>query len=204
MDQKVLYYEVNFLTTEKKARREIIRAIEAEFDFIRMCQGMIKPFGFQAKQSLDRFIALSLRKLLCDESSMLKTVCPDFKMPPLSGKLFECPGEHNEMQLYEIQPDIRVKPQSEWILLDAWLNEKIAWIDKGVNEIPDFYDDRFFERINAGIGNNTLEQYFVSDVSGGNGKKKVWRLKDTSYKTVVYGILRNKGYYDLSIKRLIK
>jgi len=203
MNQNVLRYEVNFLTTDKKNRTETIRAIEAEFDFVRMCQGMIKPFGFQAKKALDGFIALSLRKLLCDKQSMLKAVCLDFKMPPLSGSLFECLGEHGEMQVYEMYPDIRVKPQSEWISLDDWLNEKIAWIDKGVDDIPEAYEDSFFQMISSRFGNNSFEQYFVSEIQENSGKK-IWRLRETNTKQQVYDLLKSKGYYDLSVKRLIK
>jgi hypothetical protein len=203
MNKDALRFEVNFLTIQKKNRNDSIRAIEAEFDFVRMCQGMIKPFGLQAKKLLDGFIALSLRKMLCDEQSMLKAVCPDFKMPPLSGSLFECLGEHGEMQVYETYPDIRVKPLSEWISLDDWLNEKIAWIDKGVDDIPEAYEDSFFQMISSRFGNNSFEQYFVSEIQENSGKK-IWRLRETNTKQQVYDLLKSKGYYDLSVKRLIK
>ena len=142
-----LRYEVNFLIEEELTRAEMIRSIETEFDFVQMCQSMVKPFGYQARESLDRFLALSLRKLLCDKDSLLKKVCPDFKMPPLVGELFSCPGEQNEMKLFELHPDILIKPQKDWIPLDDWLMERIAWIDKQVDDIPDAFEDRFFQMI---------------------------------------------------------
>ena len=92
-DNEILRYEVNFLTLESISGDSIIRAIESEFDFVQLCQSMIKPFGSQARDYLDRFIALSLRKFLCDGNSLLKKRCPEFKMPPLEGCHFDCPGE---------------------------------------------------------------------------------------------------------------
>ena len=152
-DSNALRFEVNFLTIEEMTRSEKIRSIEAEFDFIQMCQSMIKPFGYQARESLDRFLALSLRKLLCDENSLLKSVCPEFKMPPLSGELFSCPGEQNEMKLFELRPDILIKPQKDWISLEDWLKERIAWIDKHADDVPDAIEERFFRMITKRIGN---------------------------------------------------
>ena len=120
-EETTLRYEVNFLTIEEMVRTDKIRTIEAEFDFVQMCQSMIKPFGLEARKSLDRFLALSLRKLLCDENSLLKSVYPDFKMPPLVGSLFSCPGEQNEMNLFILEPDVLIKPQKDWITLNDWL-----------------------------------------------------------------------------------
>ena len=122
----VLRFEVNFLTLESIQGNNIIQAIESEFDFIQLCQSMIKPFGSQARDYLDRFIALSLRKFLCDDNSLLRRTCPEFKMPPLEGTHFDCAGEKNDMRLHEIHPDIRIKPQNEWVPLDEWLNTKIC------------------------------------------------------------------------------
>ena len=45
-----LNYEVNFLTEFPISRSDKIKTIEAEFDFVQMCQKMIKPFGFEAKK----------------------------------------------------------------------------------------------------------------------------------------------------------
>lgn len=51
-DTFVPCYEVNFLTIEEMTLQEKILPIEAEFDFVRMCQSMIKPFEYQARESL--------------------------------------------------------------------------------------------------------------------------------------------------------
>lgn len=93
--------EVNFLTEMKMYRKEILDAIRNEFDFISFCQALIIPYGIEAKKKLDRFIALSMRKLLFDKNnSLILNVCPEFKMPPLTGHPFYVAGEHDEMQLH--------------------------------------------------------------------------------------------------------
>ena len=200
-----LDYEVNFLTASPISRSDKIRTIESEFDFVQMCQKMIKPFGFEAKKGLDRFIALSLRKLLCDEQSMLIQVCPNFKMPPLSGLLFDCPGENNDMKLHSINPDIRIRPQNEWLPLKKWLDEKIAWIDKDVSDIPDVYTDRFFRMIVERIGNQSFaESFYREEIEEQDNKSIIWKLKDTHDKEKIYRILKTKGYYELTIRRMIK
>lgn len=205
-EETALRYEVNFLTTEEMVRNDKIRSIEAEFDFVQMCQSMIKPFGIDARKSLDRFLALSLRKLLCDETSLLKSVYPDFKMPPLVGELFTCPGEQNEMRLCLLKPDILMKPQKDWIRLDDWLEERIAWIDKQSDDVPDAIEDRFFQKIIKRIGTDSFKEYFTSNVIEIDGKEAViWRLKSPCVnREKVFNILKEKGYYDLTIRRMIK
>ena len=199
-------YEVNMLTIEKMGHDEIVNAIKTEFDYIRLCQGMIKPFGFQAREVLDRFIALSLRKFLCDDSSMLKSLCPDFKMPPLCGRKMEFPGENEEMKLIEIHPYIHIKPQNEWISIDNWLDERVAWIEKGADGIPEMYRDSFFREILSRCQDKTLEGLFVLDEVVENGKNiKVRKLTDPiNNRQIVYDCLKKHGYYDLSIRRMIK
>jgi hypothetical protein len=194
-DVIALRYEVNFLTIEEMGRSQKISSIEAEFDFVQMCQSMIKPFGLEARESLDRFLALSLRKLLCDENSLLKSVCPEFKMPPLTGVSFSCPGEQNEMKLFEVRPDILIKPRKDWISLADWLEERIAWIDKQADDVPDAIEDRFFQKIIKRIGTDSFKEYFLRDVIEIEGKEAViWRLRDPCVnREKVFNILKEKG-----------
>lgn len=49
--QEPLCYEVNFLTEELANSHDEIQEIKKEFDFIRMCQGMIRPFGIDARET---------------------------------------------------------------------------------------------------------------------------------------------------------
>lgn len=203
---EILRFEVNFLTLESIKGDSVIQTIESEFDFVQLCQSMIKPFGSQARDYLDRFIALSLRKFLCDDNSLLRKTCPEFKMPPLEGYHFECPGEKNDMRIHEIHPDIRIKPQIEWIALDRWLETKIAWIDKGIDDIPAAYDYRFFHNLEEQISNIKFTNCFIKDETEIDGRTvEIWKVKpQIEYKEIVYSILKEKGYYDLTIRRMIK
>ena len=158
----ILNGEVNFLTKDRIIHGDIaIREIEKEFDLIQLWCSMIKPFGFDALDVLNRLMALSLRKMLCEDSSILREVCPSFKMPPLEGKELEIPGDNNEMKLVEIYPSMHIKPKEEWIPIEKWLNERIAWVDKDARSIPDAYTDSFFEKISNGIGDHSFQDLFV-------------------------------------------
>lgn len=198
-----LYNEVNFLTEDDQLFGEsLYRTIKAEFDLIRYWQSMTKLFGYEARTVLDNYIALSLRKLLCDKESLILKVCPDFKMPPLSGREFRCPGEEGEMQLVEINPDITIESESEWISLDLWLNEKIAWIEKDVTNIPDAYSNRFYSLLAKKLSSTKFTTFFECKH---DGKDIIWCLKNPQTdKQKIYELLKDNGYYDLRIRTLIK
>ncbi|SCY10391.1 hypothetical protein SAMN02910292_00890 [Lachnospiraceae bacterium XBB2008] len=200
----ILGYEANWLTEDNY--QGTARSIRTEFDFIRLCQGMMDPFGVEAREILDRFIALSLRKLLCDDNSILKAICPSFKMPPLSGDIFKCEGENHDLKLVEIHTDIHIKPQNEWVPLSEWLDTTIAYIEKGIDDIPDAYDDRFFQLLKAKLDDRDVATIFEPKVIDNVSETKtIWEVKDPSKnKEKLYSLLKDKGYYDLSIRRMIK
>ena len=127
-------------------------------------------------------------------------------MPPLEGCHFDCPGEKNDMRIHAIHPDIRIKPQDEWILLDEWLDTKIAWIDKGIDDIPIAYDYRFFYNLEEQISNAKFTNCFIKNTAEIDGRTiEIWKVKpQTEYKETVYSLLKEKGYYDLTIRRMIK
>ena len=201
--KKVLNGEMNFLTDDDLVFGDnLCRVIKAEFDLIRLWQGMATIFGFEASKVLDNYIALSLRKLLCDKESLILKICPNFKMPPLDGHEFRCPGENDEIKLVEINTNIRIKPESEWMALDVWLGQKIAWIEKDVTSIPDAYSNRFYSLLAQKIATNEFTDLFEcrSDERG-----RIWYLKNPQGdRQKVYDILKDRGYYDLTIRTLIK
>lgn len=202
-----LGYEVNFLTEDTVLVGDsAIRAIKAEFDLIQLWQSMILPFGSRAWIVLDRFMALSLRKMLCDNKSLINMICPTFRMPPLKGQKLKIPGEKGEIKLIEIQPDFEMSPQSEWVPLKDWLDEKIAWIEKDVSDIPDVYEDRFFKKIVARLGNNDFERLFrPKTIRFDNSEMNIWELiNKTEGRQRAYSILKSNDYYDLSIRGMIK
>ena len=199
----VLNGEVNFLTEDDQMFGDnLCRVIKTEFDLIRSWQGMATTFGYEARTVLDNYIALSLRKLLCDKESLILKICPNFKMPPLDGNEFRCPGENDEMKLVEIHTNIRIKPEAEWMVLDEWLNQKIAWIEKNVTNIPDAYSNRFYSLLASKLATQKFTDLFECRV---DGTDRIWCLKNPqSDKQKVYDILKDKGYYDLTIRTLIK
>ena len=204
MDSKqILNYEVNFLTEEDVLSSDsAISAIKAEFDLIQLWQGMIRPFGFQARAMLDCLIALSLRKLLCDDNSLLLSVCSSFKMPPLSGKRFDCPGDDNSMKLVIINTDVYMAPYDKWIPLNSWLNETIAWIEKDANSIPEAYTDWFYKMLERKLNKSDFKDYYQCELCDGN---KIWKIKEPSKnKQKVYDLLKKHDYYDLTIGRMLK
>ena len=202
-DNKPLNYEVNFLTEEKLSRAGAIQAIEAEFKLIQLWQSMSLSFGSQARDILDCFMALSLRKMLCDEDSILLKLCSDFKMPKLQGHIFSMP----DMKLTEIHPQNEIAPRDEWVPVTDWLKQKIAWIDKGISDIPDSYEDSFFRAIVERIGDrHQFETLFECVESSSSNKTiKTWVIKDKiKGKERAFELLKNKGYYDLTIRKMIK
>ena len=207
MKQEVFYGEINFLTEERMSRTEMITELRHEFDFICFCQALMNPYGIEAKKMLDKFIALSLRKLLIDGGSILLKVCPDFKMPPLTGHVFDCPGENQEIRMQAIMTEIHVKKQEEWIPVDEWLNQIIAKIDKTAADIPILISDIFFQKIMRATGNRTDIQncYQAEEIEDGGKINTIWRLKKPEENQAeVFAILKEAGYYDLSVRRMIK
>lgn len=207
MEQEVFNGEVNFLTEEVMSRSEMITELWHEFDFICFCQALMNPYGIDARKMLDKFLALSLRKLLIDKSSLLLRVCPDFKMPPLSGKIFDCPGENKDIKSKTVWTDIHVKKQCEWIPVEEWSNQIISKIEKTAEDIPILVSDRYFQKIMRVTGNKKeIQSYYQQEEIDSNGlKETIWRLKDPEENQAkVFKVLKEYGYYDLTIYRMIK
>lgn len=134
-------------------------------------------------------------------------ICPGFLMPPLSGSKLEVPGDNHELMDVSIHPSMRIRRQKDWIPLESWLNERIAWIDKDATSIPDAYEDLFFKKIANKVNNNEFIKLFdCKTIIEKDKPLLIWELKDKSLlgRQQVYNFLKDKGYYDLTIKRMIK
>ena len=79
--------ELNFVDEFNLKRHGMIMEIEQEFNTIKLCFQQTGLLDKQYQPMIDRIIVMPLRKLLCEESSVLLEVCPDFKMPPLLGMI---------------------------------------------------------------------------------------------------------------------
>ena len=85
-------------------------------------------------------------------------------MPPLVGGVYNCPGENQEMKLVQINPDVHVKCQKDWMPLDMWLREKISWIEKDENDIPLAYGDRFYCSLAKKLEDTCFKDLFSKDI----------------------------------------
>ncbi len=86
------------------------------------------------------------------------------------------------------------------------MSQKIAWIEKDASNIPDAYSDDFFKSICSRHGNDEFCKLFECQKYDRDGEKvKIWVLKDKKNgKQLAYESLKKKGYYELTIQRMIK
>ena len=80
-------YEVklNFIDEFNLSRNGMLNEIKTEFDIIRLCFQEQGRLDKTYEPMLNRILVMPLRKLLCENNSVLLQVCPDFKMPHLKG-----------------------------------------------------------------------------------------------------------------------
>lgn len=210
MEEKIniCKHEVNFITEETKDRYNIVEEIRHEFDFINFCQAIMVPYGVEARARLDRFIALSMRKLLLDKYPLILILCPNFKMPPLTGRQFTCQGdENNDIRLNSIWPFMHVRKQIEWIPFCEWKEQRIAWINKTEKDVPLVLSDKFYKKILDATGNNQMivNCYVQESVKQNEEESMVWKMIEPETNQIkVYKLLKEAGYYDLTIKTMIK
>jgi len=116
--------ELNFVDEFNLSRNGMIKEIKTEFDIIKLCLQEKNELDKQYTPMLDRILVMPLRKLLCEDSSVLLNVCPDFKMPCLEG----VPVVISDYQTM-IRPRFVVKSMKQWILVEQWLEQNISWFD---------------------------------------------------------------------------
>ncbi|WP_205609209.1 hypothetical protein [Clostridium botulinum] len=140
--------ELNFVDEFNLSRNGKIKEIITEFNIIRLCLQETNELDKQYHPMLDRILVMPLRKLLCEDSSVLLSLCPDFKMPPLIG----FPAMVSENQTI-IRPPFSVKPIDQWIQLNQWLEQKISWFDRDANSaanmIPNFSYECIMKKLNG-------------------------------------------------------
>ena len=64
------------------------------------------------------------------------------KLSPLTGTEIEL---DNKMKM--IRPNLNVAPQEEWIPVEQWLEQNIAWFEKSALDLPDMIPDFVYESI---------------------------------------------------------
>lgn len=205
-------YEVklNFTDEFNLNRNGMIKEIKIEFDIIRLCFQELGDLGEQYDTMLDRILVMPLRKLLCENNSVLLQVCPDFKMPPLIGTPIKLMGEQ-----IMVRPPFEVAKEELWLPVEDWLNQIISRFDRNaestVTILPKHTYDGITKRLNARKLKNLkprFESLYVSEETEYKGKVSEVYFKvdpnNASTNQEVFDILDQIGYNQLTIYDFIK
>ena len=83
------------------------------------------------------------------------------------------------------------------------LQERIAWINRGPEDIPDAYGDWFYHMLLKPLKKDGFDMFFRPDKD--EACHRIWIFKNPSKdKQRVYEMLKNAGYYDWTIRTMIK
>lgn len=200
--------ELNFLTEFELSRNGMIAEIINEFNVLRLAFSQKVELSNEYQEILDRIIVMPLRKLFFENqhTSILLKVCPDFRMPKLSGISYK--GEdklHIELAPYS------TTDQSSWISVEDWGNQPIAYFDKRVADLPQAIPANTFQNI---INKLKKEDKLVfsslfdnCDVKYKGEINNVFIRKnpsDENANTQIYDIMDKAGYYKLTVYDFIK
>jgi len=198
--------ELSFVMEFNLGRNGMIKEVVTEFDIIRLCLTQLDELGKEYLPMLDRILVMPLRKLLCEKSSVLLKVIPDLKLSPLTGKEIEL---ENKMKM--IRPNLTIAPQNQWISVDQWLAQNIAWFDKSVSDLPDMIPDFVYENILNKLkkaDKSTFESLFEAQevMYQGSLSKIHTRIDatDVAKNNIAFSLLKKIGYYDLSMYNFLK
>ena len=202
--------ELNFVEEFNLSHIGMIKEIRTEFDIIRLCLAEIQELGDEYLPMLDRIIVMPLRKLLCENTSVLLRVCPNFRMPPLDGFVISLSNNQEA-----IRPPFKIAEVEEWITVDAWLKQNISWFNRDANNtarmIPKYSYDCITRKLN-GRAFRHLKSKFES----------LYEQKEVEYKGAIesvyvpvnptdpvdsqeaFNILEEIGYNKLSVYDFIK
>lgn len=198
--------ELSFVMEFDLGRKGMIKEIETEFDIIRLCLVELKELGKEYLPMLDRILVMPLRKLLCEQNSVLLKVAPDLKLSPLTGREIEL---DNKMKM--IRPNLTITSKDRWIPVDLWLAQNIAWFDKSVSDLPDMIPDFVYENILNKLkkaDKTVFEPLFEAKeiIYKGTLTKIHTRVdaSDSTKNATIYSTLKKIGYYDLSVYNFLK
>ena len=202
--------ELNFIDEFNLTRNGMIKEIKTEFDIIRLCLQEMQELDKRYLPMLDRILVMPLRKLLCENNSVLLSVCPDFKMPRLVG--FPITVSDNQTM---IRPPFKVEPMNQWILIEHWLKQNISWFDRDSNSIarmiPKYSYEYILKKLN-GRSYRTLKPKFEAlfdskQVEYMGTVTEVYCPKnptDQNTNQEIYDILDEIGYNKLSLYDFLK
>lgn len=207
---KIYVTELNFIDENGFSRNGMIREIKMEFDIIRLCIYEKNRLGEEYSSMLNKIVIMPLRKLLCENKTILMKVCPDFKMPHLIGNAVVISGD-----LTIIRPPFKVEPIEQWISIDEWLKQEISWFTRDINSmakiIPKFSYDCIMKKLNKKefkLFKTRFESlYHIKKVKFKDEIMEVYcknNPDDQMANKEIYDILDQIGYNRLSIYELLK
>lgn len=201
---KEIMPELNFVDEFELSRSGKIDELKTEFDTIRMCLDEMKKYDDNYRKMFERIIIVSLRKLLCENKNpILLDVCSDFKMIPLKGYDIEL-----EDGMHIIRPPLVFSPVSEWIPLDRWRNQKVAYYNRNASDFCGWIASSTYDRISNLLKRDAKKQFkeMMQHQYASVCQKTCagYKIKDMSDKEYVYQLMESVGYNELTIYRFIK
>lgn len=202
--------ELNFVEEFNLNRHGMIKEIETEFNIIRLCIQEMGELDAEYHPMLDRILVMPLRKLLCENGSVLLNVCPDFKMPPLEGLTTVI-----EDRQVLIRPPYKIKEVSKWIPVRDWMEQSISWFDRDVNKMAEIIPQYTYESILNKMNGKKFKSLKLQ-FEGLYGKKQVkfkgevlevyckLNSTDANANQKISDILDEIGYNRLSVYDFIK
>lgn len=200
--------ELNFITEFKLSKKGMLAELKKEFDIIRLAITQMEEIESDYKELIDRIAVMPLRKIMFENQHrpLILELCPNFKVPPISGISFE--GEdklHIELAPYSFGKI------ENWINLEEWANQKIAYFDKTVLDIPNAIPYTTFQLVLNKLKKKEkaeFEQLFCCEEIMYKGvKENIFKRVNPSdflSNQRIFELMKKVGYYDLTVYDFIK
>lgn len=198
--------QLNFISEFNLSRNGMIKEIKTEFDIIRLCLAETEKLPKENVKILDRILVMPLRKLLCETSSVLLAVEPNFKLSPLTGPIIEL---NNKLRI--TRSSLELQTIDKWIPVSTWLKTNIAYFDRDVCDLPRAIPEFDYHCIMNKLKKAEkleFEQFFQKENVTYHGKPSVIYERilpeDTNSNAEIFDYLQNIGYNQLTIYTFLK
>lgn len=208
MDMVCYTPELSFLFKAKLGRQGMIRELEMEFNIIRFAISYSQHSYNGNMEMIDRILVMPLRKLLLESQnkSIVLLLCPSFSMPKVKGQhLIAEDGLNIELAPYEFSE------QNQWIKLEDWAEQLVAWFDKNENDLPNAIPKETFDTILdklKGEEKSIFKSFFYYDkIEYQNDVINVYirnNPADINANKTIFTMMDKAGYYKLTVRDFIK
>lgn len=200
--------ELNFITEFTLSRNGMVLELKKEFDVIRLVITQMGELGPEYKEMLDDIAVMPLRKVLFENqhTPLILELCPDFKMPIIKG----ITQQGDDKLCMKLAPYEFVKMEN-WISLQNWAKQKIAYYNKTVADIPETIPENTFQLILNKLKKaerNEFQQLFNNvEIIYEGDKLSVYEVAspdNASDNERIFELMKQVGYYDLTVYDFIK